>query len=152
MCATFVFACCSCQWCMHSLSYCCRGFVEAYRYLLELVCETWNVTLEPGVEAYLAMGTSMMDRHWVGIRCEASGVSEATPAVAETSEATCMIWVLLLYKHKHSFTSVILVHRLHSDPPLCFVLAHILYHGIKGCRGKPTINLNLKLTNSTYTN
>ncbi len=32
----------------------------------------------------------MMNRHWVGIQCEASGVSEATPAVAEASEATCM--------------------------------------------------------------
>ncbi len=28
-----------CQWCMHSWSCCCRGFVEAYRDLLELVCK-----------------------------------------------------------------------------------------------------------------
>ncbi len=30
----------------------------------------------------------MMDRHWVGIQCEASGASEATPAVAEASKAS----------------------------------------------------------------
>ncbi len=30
----------------------------------------------------------MMDRHWVCIRCEASGVSKATPVVAEANKAT----------------------------------------------------------------
>ncbi len=45
MCATSEFACYMyafvgvCQWCMHSWSCCCRGFVEAYRDLLEIVCE-----------------------------------------------------------------------------------------------------------------
>ncbi len=28
----------------------------------------------------------MMDRHWVGIQCEASGASKAKPTVAEASE------------------------------------------------------------------
>ncbi len=27
--------------------------------------------------------------HWVGVQCEASGPSKATPAVVEASEATC---------------------------------------------------------------
>ncbi len=30
----------------------------------------------------------MMNTHWVTVRCEVSGVSEAMPAVAEASEAT----------------------------------------------------------------
>ncbi len=30
----------------------------------------------------------MMNRHWVVIRCEVSGASKATPAVAEVSEAS----------------------------------------------------------------
>ncbi len=34
--------------------------------------------------------TSVMDRHWVAIRCEATRVSEATPAIAEASKATCI--------------------------------------------------------------
>ncbi len=39
----------------------------------------------------LSLITSVMDRRWVAVhvRCEASGASEATPAVAEASEATC---------------------------------------------------------------
>ncbi len=28
---------------------------------------------------------------WVAVRCEASGASEATPAVAEASDATCIV-------------------------------------------------------------
>ncbi len=43
-----------CQWCMHSWSCCCRGFVEAYRDLLELVCEAYNVTL--GSEVVIVNG------------------------------------------------------------------------------------------------
>ncbi len=31
----------------------------------------------------------VMYRHWVAIRCETSRMSEATPTVAEASEATC---------------------------------------------------------------
>ncbi len=33
-----------CRWCIHAWSCCCRGFVEAYRDLLELICEACNVT------------------------------------------------------------------------------------------------------------
>ncbi len=33
-----------------------------------------------------------MDRHWVAVRCEVSGVSEAMPAVAQASEATYIIY------------------------------------------------------------
>ncbi len=51
MCAAFVFACYMYMYAfvgvlsmvyMHSWSCCCRGFVEAYRDLLELVCEAWE--------------------------------------------------------------------------------------------------------------
>ncbi len=31
-----------CQWCVHAWSFCCRGFVEAYR---DLVCEACNIRL-----------------------------------------------------------------------------------------------------------
>ncbi len=34
-----------CQWCVHAWSYCCRGFVEAYRDLLESMCEACNIRL-----------------------------------------------------------------------------------------------------------
>ncbi len=32
----------------------------------------------------------MLHAHWVAIRCDVSGVSEATAAVAEATEATCI--------------------------------------------------------------
>ncbi len=42
-----------CQWCVHAMSCCCKGFVEDYRNLLELVCEACNVRLgSPVVEAW----------------------------------------------------------------------------------------------------
>ncbi len=34
----------------------------------------------------------MMDRHWVGIQCEASGASKAKPTVAEASEDHAHVW------------------------------------------------------------
>ncbi len=37
--------------------------------------------------------------HWVAVRCEASGPSEATPAVAEASEASGSY--LYTYNEKH---------------------------------------------------
>ncbi len=36
----------------------------------------------------------MMDRHWVGIRCEASGPSEASPTVAEASETAKLLVII----------------------------------------------------------
>ncbi len=40
------------QWCVHAMSCCCKGFVEDYRDLLELICEACNVRLgSPVVEA-----------------------------------------------------------------------------------------------------
>ncbi len=35
----------------------------------------------------------MMDRHRDAIQCEASGVSEAMPTVAEASEVTCTVLI-----------------------------------------------------------
>ncbi len=42
-----------------------------------------------------------MDRHWVAIRCEASGASEAMPTVAEVSKATCSYRACSTSSHTH---------------------------------------------------
>ncbi len=45
----------------------------------------------------------MMNRHWVATRYEASGANEATPTVAEASEAS---GIYLLIEEKLSFHTV----------------------------------------------
>ncbi len=47
--------------------------------------------------------------HWVAVRCEASGASKATPAVAEASEASgSYLYIILLYQLHAVYASCIL--------------------------------------------
>ncbi len=60
----------------------------------------------------------MMNRHWVGIRWEASGASKATPTVAKASEATCNI--LCTYFINIFSTDLLVIIDVAYTPPVDF--------------------------------
>ncbi len=86
------------EWCVHVWSCSCIGHfgplqaftgisltVVAQHCMAILIFHAMHLT------AY-SLITSMMDRHWVGIQCEASGASKAKPTVAEVSEDHAHVW------------------------------------------------------------